>query len=223
VAERDVTSAFRDGYKWRFSDGGEKPFTGDVEDAAVLNEVTEGKVSLAANDTLRCLIREEQTWMVRCCGRTLRWCGCSSTSPVRASCACSDLSVGSEESFAVEMDQVRGRVSDPHLGLPGDLAQVPSHGLSARERRHVNEAGSGILEEPRQLTMPLAVHRPVTGDGFHQPQPIAHRIEQQNVRHFAVAIGGGARLGEQRGVEVSPLFSSVAGVDQNAAWCELRR
>ena len=27
-----ITSAFRDGYKWRFSDGGEKPFTADIED-----------------------------------------------------------------------------------------------------------------------------------------------------------------------------------------------
>ena len=66
ITERDallkiVTLAFRDGYKWRFSDGGEKPFTAEVEDLAFLNEVMGGKVSLAANDTLRCVIREEQT------------------------------------------------------------------------------------------------------------------------------------------------------------------
>ena len=65
VTERDVllkivTLAFRGGYVWRFSDGGEKPFTAEVEDAAFLNEVTAGKVSLSANDTLRCQIREEQ-------------------------------------------------------------------------------------------------------------------------------------------------------------------
>ena len=55
-----VTSHFRDGYKWRFTDGGEKPFTADIEDAAFLNSVLDGKLSLSAHDTLRCLIREEQ-------------------------------------------------------------------------------------------------------------------------------------------------------------------
>lgn len=64
-AEREVllkiiTSAFRDGYKWRFSDGGEKPFTAEMEDLAFINSVAEGKIFLSANDTLRCLIREEQ-------------------------------------------------------------------------------------------------------------------------------------------------------------------
>lgn len=55
-----ITSAFRDGYKWRFSDGGEKPFSADVEDVEFANMVLEGKVALSANDTLRCLVREEQ-------------------------------------------------------------------------------------------------------------------------------------------------------------------
>jgi hypothetical protein len=55
-----VTSHFRDGYKWRFTDGGEKPFTADIEDTAFLNGVLEGKLSLSANDTLRCRIQEEQ-------------------------------------------------------------------------------------------------------------------------------------------------------------------
>ena len=56
-----ITSAFRDGYKWRFSDGGEKPVLADVEDIDFLNAVMEGNISLAANDTLRCLVLEEQT------------------------------------------------------------------------------------------------------------------------------------------------------------------
>lgn len=65
VVEREVllkivTSHFRDGYKWRFTDGGEKPFTADIEDIDFLNSVLEGKLSLSANDTLRCRIREEQ-------------------------------------------------------------------------------------------------------------------------------------------------------------------
>ena len=65
ISEREmwlkiVTSAFRDGYKWRLSDGGEKPFTADIEDADFANAVMEGKISLSANDTLKCLVREEQ-------------------------------------------------------------------------------------------------------------------------------------------------------------------
>lgn len=55
-----VTSHFRDGYKWRFSDGGERPFTADVEDVDFLNDVLSGKVSLSAHDVLRCIIREIQ-------------------------------------------------------------------------------------------------------------------------------------------------------------------
>jgi len=55
-----VTSHFRDGYKWRFTDGGDKPFTADMGDAEFLKEALEGKIALSANDTLRCQIREEQ-------------------------------------------------------------------------------------------------------------------------------------------------------------------
>lgn len=65
VSEREVwlkiiLSAFRDGYKWRLSDGGEKPFTAAIEDAGFANAVMDGKISLSANDTLKCLVREEQ-------------------------------------------------------------------------------------------------------------------------------------------------------------------
>lgn len=55
-----ITSHFRDGYKWRFTDGGERPFTADIEDTDFLNAVLEGKTTLSANDTLRCKIVEEQ-------------------------------------------------------------------------------------------------------------------------------------------------------------------
>jgi len=55
-----ITVQFRDGYKWRFTDGGDRPFTADMEDAEFLNQALEGKVALSANDTLRCQIREEQ-------------------------------------------------------------------------------------------------------------------------------------------------------------------
>ncbi|WP_208351629.1 hypothetical protein [Pseudaestuariivita rosea] len=55
-----VTPQFEDGYKWRFSDGGEHRFTAIMEDTDFLNPVLAGDVTMSANDTLRCLIREEQ-------------------------------------------------------------------------------------------------------------------------------------------------------------------
>ena len=66
VKEREVwlkivTSHFRDGYKWRFTDGGEKPFTADMADPAFIQQVLEGKITLSANDTLRCRVRETQS------------------------------------------------------------------------------------------------------------------------------------------------------------------
>ncbi len=56
-----VSVHFRDGYKWRFSDGGERPFTAEVEDQTFLNQVQEGLVAMNANDTIRCRLREEQS------------------------------------------------------------------------------------------------------------------------------------------------------------------
>lgn len=57
-----VSVHFRDGYKWRFSDGGERPFTAEIEDAEFLNKVQEGLVALNANDAIRCRLREEQSF-----------------------------------------------------------------------------------------------------------------------------------------------------------------
>lgn len=65
VTRRDVwlkivTSQFKDGYKWRFTDGGERPFTADMEDLDFLNNVLSGDTTLSANDTMHCKVREEQ-------------------------------------------------------------------------------------------------------------------------------------------------------------------
>lgn len=65
VTHRDVwlkivTSQFKDGYKWRFNDGGERPFTADMEDVDFLNSVSSGDTPLSANDSLHCEVREEQ-------------------------------------------------------------------------------------------------------------------------------------------------------------------
>ncbi len=67
VSHRDtwlkiVSVHFRDVYKWRFSDGGERPFTAEMEDANFQNEVQEGNVTLNASDTIRCRLREEQSF-----------------------------------------------------------------------------------------------------------------------------------------------------------------
>lgn len=66
IAHRDawlkiVSVHFRDGYKWRFSDGGERPFTAEMEDVGFQNKVQEGLIALNANDAIRCRLREEQS------------------------------------------------------------------------------------------------------------------------------------------------------------------
>jgi hypothetical protein len=56
----------RDGCKWRFSDGGERPFTAEMEDAEFQNKVQEGLVALNANDAIRCRLREEHSLSESC-------------------------------------------------------------------------------------------------------------------------------------------------------------
>ena len=53
-----VSVHFCDGYKWRFSDGGVRPFIAEMEDAEFQNKVQEGLVALNA---IRCRLREEQS------------------------------------------------------------------------------------------------------------------------------------------------------------------
>ena len=55
-----ISSHFREGYKWRFSDGGERPFTAVMEDEAFQARVQEGDLALTANDAIKCRLREEQ-------------------------------------------------------------------------------------------------------------------------------------------------------------------
>ena len=56
-----VSVHFCDEYTWRFSDGGERPFTAEMEDAEFQNKVQGGLVALNANDAIRCRLREEQS------------------------------------------------------------------------------------------------------------------------------------------------------------------
>lgn len=55
-----VSVHFADGYKWRFSDGGDRPFTAAMEDTDFQKAVQAGEINLNANDAIRCLLREEQ-------------------------------------------------------------------------------------------------------------------------------------------------------------------
>ena len=55
-----VTSRFKGGCKWRFTDGGERPFSANMEDVGFLNSVLRGDTSLSANDIMNCTVREEQ-------------------------------------------------------------------------------------------------------------------------------------------------------------------
>ena len=55
-----VSVHFQGGYKWRFSDGGERPFTAEMEDQVFRERVQRGDLALNANDKVRCRLREEQ-------------------------------------------------------------------------------------------------------------------------------------------------------------------
>lgn len=55
-----MTAGFRNGYVWRFNDGGEKSFTATVTDEDFFKKVANGDIALSANDTLLCLIIEKQ-------------------------------------------------------------------------------------------------------------------------------------------------------------------
>lgn len=57
---RIVSSSFREGYLWRFTDGGDKPFTASVEDTEFLKQIDEGKIALSPTDSLKCRVIEEQ-------------------------------------------------------------------------------------------------------------------------------------------------------------------
>lgn len=48
-------------YVWRFSDGGEKPFSATIDDTDFINAVAEAKVTFARGDILRRRIVEQQT------------------------------------------------------------------------------------------------------------------------------------------------------------------
>ena len=56
-----ISSHFREGYKWRFSDGSDRTFTAVMEDINFQNRAQEGHQAFTANDAIKCRLREEQT------------------------------------------------------------------------------------------------------------------------------------------------------------------
>lgn len=56
-----VVVALQGDYVWRFSDGGEKPFSARIDDTEFVNAVSEAKFSFASGDILRCRILEKQS------------------------------------------------------------------------------------------------------------------------------------------------------------------
>ena len=56
-----ISSHFREGYKWRFSDGSDRTFTAVMEDTKFQNRAQEGQQAFTANDAIKCRLREEQT------------------------------------------------------------------------------------------------------------------------------------------------------------------
>lgn len=73
--------------------------------------------------------------------------------------------IRAQQSFPIEMDQMSRRLRDPHLGLPGDLAEKPQKRPPIRERGHEYQPRLGAGEESLQLSHPLRVDRAVAGDG----------------------------------------------------------
>lgn len=56
-----ISNHFREGYKWRFSDGSDRTFTAVMEDTNFQNRAQEGHQAFTANDAIKCRLREEQT------------------------------------------------------------------------------------------------------------------------------------------------------------------
>ena len=79
--------------------------------------------------------------------------------------------IWTEKSLAVEMYNVRGRLSDPYLGLPRDFGEVLRHGSSREKRGHENQASPGPLEEVLQLVVSLEADGAMTRDSLNEEKP----------------------------------------------------
>ena len=124
------------------------------------------------------------------------------------------IGIRAEEAFAVEVDQVVWGFGDPDFGFPGDVREETAHGVSRRERRDEDQAGGGTGEEFFQFFAALAVDWSRARHRFDQDEPVAARVEHDNVRHLR---GGGdchAELAQGFGIEMQELVLGVADVEQ---------
>jgi hypothetical protein len=134
----------------------------------------------------------------------------------------SSPSIGTKKPGAIEVDQVRWRIGDPHLGFPRNLPKVPFHDGPVPEGSYIDQAGLRSSEQSGQLGVSLGIDRPMAGDRLYQQQPVAPHIVENNVRHFAVHIHVDTQLCQQGRIQVSPLVTRVADVDQHTPRCEAR-
>jgi len=70
--------------------------------------------------------------------------------------------------------------------------------------------------------MSFAIHRPVTGNGLHQQQPVFRGIVENDIWHLTVGVHFDAQPGQECRVEVSQFFTGVPGIDQHTARCKAR-
>ena len=127
------------------------------------------------------------------------------------------LLIRSQEAFTVEMDEVGGRVRHPDFCFPGDLSHIAGHNCPIREGRHIHQTRLSAGKECCKLVMAFAVHRTVTGYGFHQQEPVFFGIVEDHIRHLAVGIDHHAQAGKQAFVKIAPFVASIPHIEQNAA------
>ena len=109
--------------------------------------------------------------------------------------------VRTKEALAVEMDQVRRRISDPYLCLPCDLAEVSAHHRTVRERRDVDQTYAGHCEKTENSGVPLAVNGAVACNRFNEKQPITLGVIQHDIRHLAVRLDFNAKFRERCAID----------------------
>lgn len=105
---------------------------------------------------------------------------CSSIVP----CATTDVvfrRVRPRNAHAVEVDQVRRRISHPISDSHAIFREVTSYGRPVRDGSHVSSSGSRIGKETRRLAMSHAVDWPIARNGLDQEQPILCGAVQHNV------------------------------------------
>ena len=98
------------------------------------------------------------------------------------------LSVGAEEAFAVEVDEVAGVVGHPDFGFPGDVAAVGQERCHGRERRDVDDSERVGVEQLGEVGAAERSDRAVGGNSFDEHEPAAVGEQDDGVGHLAVLV-----------------------------------